>query len=494
MSQFPKDFLWGGATAANQLEGAYNEGGKGWSTADMVKFVPREVSQGRNTETVTYEEALEIIHHQHDDEYYPKRWGVDFYHHFKEDIALMAEMGFKCFRMSISWPRIFPHGDDLEPNEEGLKFYDDVFDECLKYGIEPLVTLSHYEMPLHLSLEYNGWENRKCIDFFVNYAKTVFKRYQKKVKYWIPFNEINMSLHLPYTGGGIFIEKSNNELQTIFQALHHQFIASALTTQLAKQINPHFQIGSMLGLSLYYPKSNAPEDIIAAQTANRINYFFLDVLSKGKYPTYFYAYLKKNQIQIHIEENDLKIIKENTVDFNSFSYYYSLCTSANPKNEDSLVAFIPESEVIDEFHPRKVRNKNLQVTDWGFQIDPIGLRIAINEIWDRYQKPIIISENGLGTYDTLTTDKKIHDDYRIQYLREHIQQMKLCIEEGIQVIGYTSWGCIDIVSAGTSERTKRYGYIYVDCDDYGHGTMKRYKKDSFYWYQKVIASQGEDLD
>ena len=494
MSQFPNNFLWGGATAANQLEGAYNEGGKGLSTADMVKFVPREVSCGKNTETVTYEEALEIIAGQHHNEYYPKRWGVDFYHHYKEDIALMAEMGMTCFRMSISWPRILPNGDDNQPNEEGLEFYDDVFDELHKYGIEPLVTLSHYEMPLHLSLEYNGWENRKCIDFFMNYAKTVFERYQDKVKYWIPFNEINMSLHLPYTGGGIFIEKSDNPLQTTFQALHHQFVASALATKQARQINPQFQIGSMLGLSLYYPKSNHPQDILAAENANRINYFFLDVLSKGEYPTYAYAYFKKNHIHIEMEADDLQILKDNTVDFNSFSYYYSLCTSSQPEKEKGIVAFVPESEVIDEFHPRKVRNDNLEITDWGFQIDPIGLRIAIYEIWDRYHKPIIVSENGLGTYDTLTPDKKVHDDYRIQYLKEHIYQMKLCVEEGIPVIGYTSWGCIDIVSAGTSERTKRYGYIYVDCDDLGNGTMKRYKKDSFYWYQKVIASHGENLD
>ena len=494
MSQFPKDFLWGGATAANQLEGAYNEGGKGLSTADMVKFVPREISQGKNTETVTYEEALEIIAGQHDNEYYPKRWGVDFYHHYKEDIALMAEMGFKCFRMSINWPRIYPNGDDETPNEEGLAFYDNVFDECLKYGIEPLVTLSHYETPLNLALKYNGWENRKLVQFFKNYATTVFQRYKDKVKYWIPFNEINMSLHLPYTGGAIFIEKSEGELQATFQALHHQFVASAVATKVAREINPHFQIGSMLGMSLYYPKTNKPEDILAAQSANRVNYFFLDILSKGRYPEYALTYLKKNHVNMKMEPEDITLLKENTVDFNSFSYYYSLCTCASPENEEGLVAFVPDNEIIDEFHPRKVRNDNLEVTDWGFQIDPIGLRIAINEVWDRYHKPIIISENGLGTYDTLTTDKKVHDDYRIKYLKEHIHQMKICIDEGVKVIGYTSWGCIDIVSAGTSERSKRYGYIYVDSDDYGKGTMKRYKKDSFYWYQKVISSHGEDLD
>ena len=274
MKKFADNFLWGGATAANQLEGGYNEGGKGLNTADMVKFVPRQISQGKNTETVTYEEALEIMAGKHEDEYYPKREGVDFYHHYKEDIALMAEMGFKCFRMSISWARIFPNGDDEKPNEEGLKFYDAVFDECVKYGIEPLVTLSHYETPLHLALEYNGWENRKLIEFFCRYARVCLERYKHKVKYWMAFNEINMALHLPYTGGAIFIEKSTNQLQTIFQALHHQFLASALTAKMAREINPDFQIGSMLGISFYYPKTNEPGDILAAQNANRVNYFF----------------------------------------------------------------------------------------------------------------------------------------------------------------------------------------------------------------------------
>ena len=275
--------------------------------------------------------------------------------------------------------------------------------------------------------------------------------------------------------------------------MHHQFIASALVTKKAREINPNFQIGSMLGMSLYYPKTNNPEDILAAQWANRVNYFFLDLLSKGEYPEYALSYMKKKNIELKMMEEDLSLLRENTVDFNSFSYYYSLCTSAHPENEEGLIAFVPENEVIDEFHPRKVRNENLEVTDWGFQIDPIGLRVAINEVWDRYHKAIIVSENGLGTYDTLTIDKKIHDDYRIKYLKEHIQQMKICIDEGVKVIGYTSWGCIDIVSAGTSERSKRYGYIYVDSDDYGHGSMKRYKKDSFYWYQKVIKTNGEDL-
>ncbi|WP_294561733.1 family 1 glycosylhydrolase [uncultured Traorella sp.] len=491
---FKENFLWGGATAANQLEGGYNLGGKGLSTADMVCYVSRKESEGANTETVPYEKCLKILNGEINETNYPKRRGVDFYHRYKEDIKLFSEMGFKVFRMSINWARIYPNGDDIEPNEEGLKFYDDVFDELHKYGIEPLVTLSHYETPLNLAMKYNGWESRKVIDFYVKYATTVFERYKNKVKYWMPFNEINMMLNLPYTAGGVFVERSEkSELNVIFQSLHHQFVASALVTKTAKEINPEFKIGSMLGISFFYPKSNSPEDILAAQNANRINYFFTDIQAKGRYPEYVWHYLDKHQIQLEMNKDDLQIIKENTVDFISFSYYYTQCTGI-PKEGDVLMAKFYDEELHDEFHPIKIRNTNLSITEWGFQTDPLGLRIAINELWDRYHLPIFISENGLGAIDELTDDKKVHDAYRIEYLREHIKAMRECASEGVDLIGYTSWGPIDIVSAGTSEMQKRYGYIYVDADDYGNGTYDRYKKDSFEWYKKVIASNGENLD
>ncbi len=490
---FPDSFLWGGATAANQLEGAYNEGGKGFSTADMVKFVSRNESSGTNTETVSLDEVKHILNGDRDEEYYPKRWGVDFYHQYKEDIKLFAEMGFKVFRMSINWGRIYPNGDDEIPNEEGLKFYDDVFDELLKYNIQPLVTLSHYETPLNLAIAYGGWANRKIIDFYIKYAETVFKRYKEKVKYWMPFNEINMMLNLPFTAGGVFIENHDNELKTIFQALHYQMVASAKVTKIAQEINPDFKIGSMLGMSMYYPKSSHPNDILAAQYANRVNYHFIDIQAKGEYPNFTWAYLQKNNISLDITEEDLLILKENTVDYISFSYYYSLCVGASEDKSKRLIAFVPERGH-DEFHPMKVANPYLECTEWGFQIDPVGLRVAINEVWDRYHKPIFISENGLGTIDMLGEDKTVHDDYRIAYLKDHIEQLKECVKEGVEMIGYTSWGPIDIVSAGTSERSKRYGYIYVDADDYGNGTFNRYKKDSFYWYKKVIETNGENLE
>ena len=483
MRLFPNDFLWGGATAANQLEGAYNEGGKGLSTADMVKFVPREISCGKNTETVTYEEAIEIMNGKHDNEYYPKRWGIDFYHHYKEDIALMAEMGFRCFRMSINWTRIFPNGEEQEPNEEGLRFYDNVFDECLKYGIEPLVTLSHYETPLQLALKYNGWENRKMIEFFVHYAVTVFKRYRNKVKYWIPFNEINMSLHLPYTGGAIFIEKSQNELETIFQALHHQFIASAKAVQLAHEIDPDYKVGNMMIYATSYPLTCDPDDIIKNQQQNHImNYFCSDVQCRGYYPTYMKRYFKENNIEVTMEPGDEEILKAGPVDFYTFSYYMSVCQTADPTKGAG------EGNILGG-----VANPYLKASDWGWQIDPKGLRYSLNEIYDRYQIPVMVVENGLGAYDEIEADGSINDDYRIDYLRSHIEQMHEAILDGVDLIGYTPWGCIDLVSASTGEYAKRYGFIYVERYDDGTGDFSRREKKSFNWYKKVIETNGEDL-
>lgn len=484
---FPNDFLWGGAIAANQSEGAWNIDGKGPSTADMVRYVSKEDSKGANTETIPRSEVEAILNGQRDEYHYPKRYGIDFYHKYKEDIALFAKMGFKIFRISINWARIFPNGDDSEPNEKGLQFYDNVFDECKKYGIEPLVTLSHYETPLNLALKYNGWADRRVIGFFINYCETVFNRYKNKVKYWLTFNEINMLLNLPYTAGGIFIETVDNPEETKYQAIHHQFIASALVTKKAHEIIPGSQVGCMLGIAHTYPKTADPKDILISQEANRINYFFVDVQSKGYYPTYILQELEDKNINLNIEAGDLDILKNNTVDFISFSYYYTLCVSKDAEKEVNDSHGLPDREI------PIVPNELLDRTPWGFQIDPIGIRVIINELWDRYHKPIFIAENGMGNYDTVTEDGKIHDDYRINYLKEHLIQIREAIRKGVNVFGYTSWGCIDIISAGTSEMSKRYGYIYVDQDDYGKGTLKRIPKDSFYWYKDVISSNGESL-
>lgn len=478
---FPKGFLWGGATAANQYEGAYNEGGKGLSTADMVKFIPKEERTSDHSLDVTRQEIEDILEGKIKATF-PKRFGTDFYHRYKEDIALMGEMGFKVFRLSLNWARIFPNGDDKTPNEEGLKFYDSVFDECLKHGIEPLVTLSHYETPLNLTLKYNGWADRQTIDFFLNYAETVFKRYKNKVNYWLTFNEINVMTLSPYTGGGVLTEEADNPLELSYQAAHHQFVASALTTKLARDINPEFQIGCMLARMATYPETNNPRDILKAQEQNQLNLFFTDVHARGEYPSYMDRYFEENEISIKKERGDDEILRQYTVDFISFSYYMSLSVSADPEKEEVSGNFLGG-----------IKNEYLETSDWGWQIDPEGLRWTLNDFYTRYGLPLFIVENGLGAYDKLEEDGTVHDDYRIEYLEKHIEQMKEAVKDGVDLMGYTSWGCIDLVSASTSEMSKRYGYVYVDQDDYGKGSLDRYKKDSFYWYKKVIETNGEDL-
>ncbi|WP_182201681.1 glycoside hydrolase family 1 protein [Paraliobacillus salinarum] len=480
---FPEGFLWGGATAANQIEGAYNEDGKGLSTADMVCYQSKEE---RGDRPVTYEVTgaqIEEILNKKNSGVFPKRFGIDFYHRYKEDIALFAEMGFKVFRLSIAWSRIFPNGDEKEPNEAGLAFYDKVFNELEKYNILPLVTLSHYEMPLNLSLKYGGWENRKVIDMFVHYAETVFKRYKDKVKYWITFNEINAALTSPYTGAGILADRVDNVQQSSFQALHHQFVASALTVKSIRKIIPDAKIGCMLSAVTIYPETCNPKDSLdSLKKEQKSNHFYTDVQVRGYYPNYMKRFFLENNIEIKKEPKDDSILKEYTMDFISLSYYMSLVTST--KNDAKKVS----GNLFGG-----VKNPYLEQSEWGWQIDPIALRIILNRLYDRYQVPLFIVENGLGAYDKIEEDGSIHDPYRIDYLRKHIEQMKEAIKDGVELIGYTSWGPIDLISASTSEMSKRYGFIYVDQDNYGNGSLERYRKESFHWYKKVIESNGEDL-
>ena len=465
---FPDGFLWGGATAANQCEGAYNEGGKGLSIQDVT---PHGILTPRTKDPT--EDNLKLI-------------GIDFYHRYKEDIKLFAEMGFKVFRLSIAWSRIFPKGDELEPNEEGLKFYDNVFDECAKYGIEPLVTLSHYETPLYLAEQYNGWTNRKLIDFYVRYTTTVFERYKNKVKYWLTFNEINSILHEPFMSGGINTPKEELSKSDLFQAIHHEFVASAMAVKVGHEINPEFKIGCMILSMPIYPLTPDPNDVIRTMEKDHMNLFFGDVHVRGVYPKYMERYFKENNITIDKTKEDLEILK-NTVDFVSFSYYVSICETADVDKRNSgkgnLIGGVP--------------NPTLKASEWGWQIDPQGLRYVLNTFYDRYQKPLFIVENGLGAVDKLIVDengnKTVNDDYRINYMRDHLKQLKEAIKDGIDVMGYTSWGCIDLVSAGTAELKKRYGFIYVDRNDDGTGTLERYRKKSFYWYKKVIETNGEVL-
>ena len=478
---FSKNFLWGGASAACQLEGGFDQGGRPLATTDMINFIPKEL-RGESILEVTADEIK--YRKEHPEEFnFPKRRGIDFYNHYKEDIKLFAEMGFKVFRMSISWPRIYPNGIDERPNEEGLKFYDDVFDELHKYGIEPLVTLLHYDIPLYLTEHYNGFESRVTVECFKKYAKTVFTRYQNKVKYWLTFNEINMVLMSPYCCCGALIEKTTkNELSFKYQCTHNQFVASALAVKEAHAINKDLQVGCMVCRLEKYPYSSNPLDVYQSMFEDHLNYFYIDVQVKGEYPYYMDRYFKENNICIDIEPGDLELIKEGCVDFISISYYMTYVCKYNPDTKDAgnLIA--------------QIKNPYLENSEWGWPMDPMGFRITLNNLYDRYHKPIFIAENGLGAYDKINENGTVHDSYRIDYLKKHIEQLGEAIKDGVDVFGYASWGPIDIVSNSTSEMSKRYGYIYVDADDYGKGTFNRFKKDSFYWYKKVIASNGQDIE
>ncbi|KAF1297545.1 6-phospho-beta-glucosidase [Enterococcus sp. JM4C] len=480
---FPEGFLWGGAIAANQVEGAFDEGGKGLSTMDMIEYVPRENrSKGKILDLISKNQVDNILSNPLSEGNFPKRRGIDFYHRYKEDIKLFSEMGFKVLRLSISWPRIFPNGDESVPNEEGLKFYENVFLELKKYNIEPLVTLCHYEMPLHLATNYGGWENRKLIDFFSNYVDVVFNRYKGLVKYWLTFNEINLTTINPYIGAGILKERSTDK-NVVYQALHHQFVASASAVKLGHSIDSEYKIGCMLARLENYPETCDPEDVLTALKDDQYNLFFTDVQSRGYYPGYIKNYFNENNIELTITDEDEHILKENTVDFISYSYYMTMLSSKKIDEEKKVNGNIFVG----------IRNPYLKNTEWGWQIDPIGLRISLNKLYDRYQKPLFIVENGLGAIDKLEEDFTVHDEYRIDYMKEHIIQMAAAIKDGVELMGYTSWGCIDLISASTSEMSKRYGFIYVDQDDFGNGTLNRYKKDSFYWYKDLIKSNGRNL-
>ena len=471
MSKLPEHFLWGGAVAANQLEGAWNVGGKGISTADCM-------TAGAVNKAREYTDG--IIKGK----YYPNHEGIDFYHHYKEDIALFAEMGFKCFRTSIAWTRIYPEGDEAEPNEEGLRFYDNVFDECLKYGIEPVVTISHYETPYGLVKKYGSWRSRQCIEFYLRFCTTIFRRYQNKVKYWMTFNEINcIALH-PQMPTGIRVDREENFNQVVFQAAHHQLVASAAAVKLGHEINPDFKIGMMMIYPLTYADTCNPEDAVLQMKAMDLHYYFSDVQVRGAYSSKAKKMLKEKNVELVTEPQDESILRQGTVDYIGFSYYMSSVASSDPKRQ-----------VVGGNMLKGIRNPYLKTTDWGWQIDPIGLRLSLNYLYDRYQKPLFIVENGLGAEDQIEADGHIHDSYRISYLRAHIEQLiKAVNEDGVDLIGYTPWGCIDLISAGTGEMKKRYGFIYVDRDNEGNGTLKRLKKDSFEWYRKVIQSNGETLD
>lgn len=491
MTKFPDNFLWGGAIAANQSEGAWNLDGKGMSTADCVTRGSREKMRMVIYKTKDGEIKADPVYMVNapdgstfgsfDGFDYPSHEGIDFYHQYKEDIALFAEMGYKVFRLSINWTRIFPTGLEEKPNEKGLEFYDKIFDECAKYGIEPLVTLSHYETPIGLTNKWNAWADARTIDCFVRFVETVAKRYKGKVKYWLTFNEINTVSLAPFLNAGV----NGLDEQLAADVSKHQLIASAKAVKILHDIDSKNQVGNMIFYSTIYPNTCNPDDMFIVKKAMQDFHFFADVQCRGYYPSYKLKQYEKDGIQLCLNEEDKETLKAGTVDFISISYYMSSVQSADPnivQNQSGNLGF------------GGVSNPYLKSSDWGWQIDPTGLRIALNELWERYQLPLFIVENGMGAQDILEEDKTCHDPYHIDYLRSHIQAMSDAInEDGVDVMGYTPWGCIDLVSASTGEMHKRYGFIYVDYQDDGTGDGKRYKKDSFYWYKKVIASNGEDL-
>lgn len=475
--QVPENFLWGGAIAAHQAEGAYNVDGKGLSVADVMtaagSFDERRITDGVKT-----------------GEFYPNHEGVDFYHQYPGDVKLFAEMGFKCFRTSIAWSRIFPNGDEDEPNEAGLQFYDRLFDECHQYNIEPVVTLSHFEMPYHLVTEYGGFRSRKVLDAFVKFAKVVIDRYQHKVKYWLTFNEINNQTNYDraftlFTNSGVQVHEGENAEAVMYQAEHYEVVASAQVVAFAHQLNPDLLVGAMVAFSPVYPETDKPDDVLKAQRAMQARFWFSDVQVEGSYPSWLRKYQAAKKFNLDITDADLASLKKGCVDYLGFSYYMSFATAAKP-DEDDYYSYNEAQDL--------VTNKFVPQSDWGWQVDPKGLRYALNWMNDRYHLPLFIVENGIGAIDQMEADHQVHDDYRIKYLRDHIKQMELAINnDGVDVMGYTPWSAIDIVSASTGQLSKRYGFIYVDRNDDGSGSMKRYRKDSFYWYQKVISTHGEDL-
>lgn len=475
-----KDFLWGGAVAANQAEGGWNEGNKGRSVVDVLTLGSRD-------------KARVITEKIEKDIFYPNHEAIDFYHRYKDDIKLFAEMGLKCFRTSIAWSRIFPKGVEEEPNEEGLRFYDDMFDELLKYGIEPVITLSHFEMPLFLAKEYGGFRSRKTVDCFVKFALTVFKRYKDKVRYWMTFNEINNmmdynnSLFL-WTNAGVKVQDKENPEEVMYKAAHNILLSSALAVAGGREINKNFKIGAMISFVPIYPLSANPNDVMTAEELMRKRYFFADVQCRGYYPAYALKEFERENIKIEMEERDEEILRNGKVDFLAFSYYMSAAVSAEAQREEKNKANI------HGILPFQVKNPHLKESEWGWSIDPVGLRYSLNLLYSRYHLPLFIVENGFGAEDIQSYDGEIIDDERIAYLQAHIKEMKKAVEyDGVELMGYTVWGIIDLVSFTTGEMKKRYGMIYVDKDDEGKGTLERKRKKSFGWYKGIIETNASLL-
>ncbi len=478
MNGFRKDFLWGGAVAACQIEGAYDADGRGLSTSDIHAYDVNMNRKKVKERGGTLEKIKKAVNDR--EGYYPKRFGIDFYHTYKEDLKLLKELGFKAFRTSISWSRIFPEGDEEMPNEKGLEFYDRLIDEIIKNGMEPVITMYHYDIPLALVTKYGGFASRKVVDFYVKYAKVLLERYKGRVKYWIACNQINYVPVVKFGSLGIYDDQTSPDKmkELVYQAVHNQFVGCALVKKAAMEIDPDAKIGTMISDEIYYPASCKPVDVVFTLKKNRMQYFFTDVQFRGEYPGYALRYFEESGIDLKMQSGDEEILRAYTMDYLAISYYYTKILDAE---KNTMVPF------------DGLQNPYLESTPWEWRADPLGCYYCISEYWDRYQKPIMIAENGFGALDKVEEDGSIHDGYRISFLRRHIEQIKETVKDGADVFAYLSWAPIDMVSSSSNEMSKRYGYIYVDQDDFGNGTKKRMKKDSFYWYQKVIRTNGDDL-
>lgn len=481
----PKEFLWGGATADFQFDGGCREGGRGLSTHDFetdgsvehprcITYRMPDGSIGLARSSFFNPESLPdgaepCLDAQY---YYPSHKAVDHYHHWKEDLRLLSEMGCNVYRFSICWSRIFPTGEETEPNQAGLDFYDALIDEMTRLGMEPLITIHHDELPVYLAEHYDGWSSRHTIDCYLRYCKVLFSRYGSKCRYWLTFNEINAVRGFAACG----THKCDN--QTHYNAVHNMFLASAQAVKLGHEMMPGSMFGAMYASSAIYPATCKPEDVFCHMQQRRQTYFFIDTMARGRYPSYAADLLRRRGVTLHTQPGDDDILAAGALDFISFSYYRSNVIST--ETQVNVISGDP--------------NPYLESTPWGWPVDPLGLRYVLNEFYDRYQKPLFIVENGLGAVDTIEADGSVQDDYRISFLRDHLREMmKAMCQDGVELLGYTMWAPIDLVSLSTGEMKKRYGWIHVDMDDKGNGTLARRKKKSYDWMRQVIATQGESL-
>ncbi|KAB2331085.1 glycoside hydrolase family 1 protein [Bacillus mesophilum] len=471
---FPKDFLWGAASAAYQVEGAWDKDGKGPSVWDV--FV-------RN-EGVTYKGTNGDV-------------AVDHYNRYKEDVALMAEQGLKTYRFSIAWSRIYPTGNG-EVNEKGLQFYDDLIDELLKYNIEPMITLYHWDIPQSLMDQYGGWESRQVIEDFNEYAITLYKRYGDRVKYWISLNEQNYFISYGYETA--LHPPAVKDRKRMYAANHIANLANAKVIQSFRKYVPDGKIGPSFAYKPYYPVDSNPQNILAFENSEDLNnYYWMDMYAWGRYPVTAWKFLEENGLAPEIEEGDFELLASAKPDFMGVNYYRTTTVEENPKdggvdigvkNVTGKKGSTKHSGMPGMF--KTTNNPHVESTNWDWDIDPQGLRIGLRRIATRYQLPVLITENGLGEFDALEEGDVVNDDYRIDYLKSHIQAIQDAMSDGVEVLGYCAWSFTDLLS-WLNGYQKRYGFVYVNREEDDEKDLRRIKKKSYHWYKEVIAENGENL-